>query len=157
MLRPRKTILTTLAALISMLAINIAPASEVPDLTIQKPIVPDRITGVETLTAESFIKLTINSPGLVVIDARIKEDRWQGYIEDSISLSDIDTNCAELSKIIPSKTTPVMFYCNGIKCGRSVASVRIAKSCQYENIYWFRGGFEEWKTKGFQYTKDRRQ
>jgi rhodanese-related sulfurtransferase len=144
-----------IAALIATLVINIATASEAPDLTIPKGIVPNHIADIKTLTAESFINLATTMPNLIIIDARIKEDRRQGYIESSISLPDIDTNCSELGKIIPSKMTPVMFYCNGINCERSVTSVKIAKSCQYKNIYWFKGGFEEWKEKGFQYIKDR--
>lgn len=143
------------AALMAVLVVNITVASEAPDLTIPKIIVPDRIAGVKTLTAESFVELATTSPNLIIIDARIKGDRRQGYIESSISLSDIDTNCIELGKIIPTKTTPVAFYCNGTKCERSATSVKIAKSCQYKNIYWFKGGFEEWKEKGFQYIKGR--
>ena len=152
LLSARADLVTTLMA---ALVVNIAVASEAPDLTMPRDIVPNQIADVKTLTAESFVELATTNPKLIIIDARIKDDRRQGYIEGSISLPDIDTNCIKLGKIIPTKTTPVMFYCNGTKCERSVASVKIAKSCQYKNIYWFRGGFEEWKEKGFQYIKDR--
>lgn len=146
---------SVIAILMATLVTNIAVASEAPDLTIPKAIVPDHITGAKTLTAENFIKLVTTDPDLIIVDSRIKDDRVQGYIEGSISLPDIDTNCIELGKIIPSKVTSVMFYCNGIKCERSSIAVKIAKSCQYKNIYWLRGGLEEWKEKGFQYIKDR--
>ena len=46
------------------------------------------------------------------------------------------------------------FYCNGVQCGRSVVSIKVARSCGYHNLSWFKGGFAEWKEKGFQYIKD---
>ncbi len=116
---------------------------------------PDEIPGVETLTAEGVIEKANNNEKLIIIDARINKDRASGYIEDSLSLPDINTNCDTLSKLVADKQTPLLFYCNGVKCGRSVVAVKIAQSCGYINISWFRGGFEEWQEKGYQYlTQD---
>ena len=89
----------------------------------------------------------------MLIDARITEDRDYGYIESSISLPDIETNCNSLKKIIPGKKQALMFYCNGVQCGRSVVSIKVARSCGYHNLSWFKGGFAEWKEKGYQYIK----
>ena len=130
-------------------------AAEIPDLTSPKTIVPDHIAGVKTLAAEGVVNLATNTPDLVIIDARIRGDRKHGYLEDSVSLPDIETNCTTLKNIIPSMNSPTLFYCNEIKCGRSVVAIKIAKSCGYTNTYWFKGGFEEWKSRGFQYTRDR--
>jgi len=121
-------------------SINIATAAEKKDA-------PLNIDGTTKVIAEEVIELVENIPNLLIIDARIKSDRKQGYIEGSISLPDIETNCKSLAKTIPAKTSPVLFYCNGVKCGRSVNSSRTALKCGYKNIYWFRGGFEEWKAK----------
>lgn len=148
---PKFCLLTVLA----MLVFNQAQAVDVPDLTRSKIVVPEHITGVKTLTAEGVIELAITIPDLIIVDARISDDRKHGYLEDSVSLPDIETNCSKLEKIIPSKNSPALFYCNGIKCGRSVVSIKIAQSCGYNNMYWFKGGFEEWKEKGFQYVIDR--
>ena len=131
-------------------------AETTPDLTRGKIIVPDEIPGVETLTAEGLIEKANITDDLVIIDARINKDRAIGYIENSISLPDINTNCDTLSKLVKNKNTPLLFYCNGVKCGRSVVAVKIAKSCGYKNLSWFRGGFEEWQEKGYQYmTQDK--
>ena len=142
-------------ALFAALLFNPVMAADTPDLTRSKIIVPEHIAGVKTLTAEDVVELATSMDDLIIIDARITEDRKHGYLESSLSLPDIETNCPELGKIIPSKNSPTLFYCNGIKCGRSVVSIKIAKSCGYTNMYWFKGGFEEWKDKGFQYTRDR--
>jgi rhodanese-related sulfurtransferase len=140
--------------LFAALLFNPAQAADTPDLTRSKVIVPEHIAGVKTLTAEDVVELAMKIDDLIIVDARIAADRKHGYIEDSVSLPDIKTSCAALGKIIPSKNSPALFYCNGIKCGRSVVAIKIATSCGYTNMYWFKGGFEEWKNKGFQYAKD---
>lgn len=115
---------------------------------------PDHIPGSTKVNAEGLIDLLDRIPdALLIIDARINSDRKHGYIEDSISLPDINTTCASLAEVIPASGTPVLFYCNGPKCGRSVKSVRIALECGYTDIYWFRGGFEEWRAKGYPILK----
>jgi rhodanese-related sulfurtransferase len=115
--------------------------------------IPANIPGATTVSAEQLIDLAGRLPDLVIIDSRIREDRREGYIENSISLPDEETNCTTLSRIVPQKTTPTLFYCNGVKCGRSVRSVHIALKCGYTDVYWFRGGFEEWKDKQFLFEK----
>lgn len=115
--------------------------------------VPADIPGATTVTAEQLIDIAARLPDLVIIDSRIQEDRREGFIQNSISLPDEDTNCKTLAQVVPKKTTPALFYCNGIKCGRSVRAVRIALKCGYKDVYWFRGGFEEWTEKQYLFEK----
>ena len=115
---------------------------------------PEKIEGSTVVNAEGFIELVGKIPDLLVIDSRIHGDRKQGYIEGSVSLPDVDTDCESLAKVIPSKDSPTLFYCNGVKCGRSATAVTIALKCGYNKIYWFRGGFEEWLTKGYPYLQE---
>ncbi len=116
--------------------------------------VPDQIPGVTRVDAEAVIDIAAKLPKLVIVDSRVAGDRKMGYIENSISLPDAKTNCKSLAKIIPTKTTPVLFYCNGVKCGRSVVATRTALQCGYRNIYWFRGGFEEWRAKQYPFLTE---
>ena len=110
---------------------------------------PESIDGTKRVSAEQVVDLVMNNADVVVIDARKASDRDEaGWIEGSIGLPNYDTNAESLAKHIPSKSTPVLFYCNGVKCGRSVESSKKAVSMGYQNIYWFRGGWEEWKQKG---------
>lgn len=129
-----------------IVSINASYAAEVKDA-------PLLIPGTNKVFAEGLLDLAEKIPNLLIIDARIRSDRKQGYIEGSISLPDIETNCESLAKVIPEKIAPVLFYCNGVKCGRSVKSSRIALKCGYNNIYWFRGGFEEWTAKHLPFIK----
>jgi len=110
---------------------------------------PEFIDGTKLVTAEELVELVTKTPDMVVIDARKASDRESaGWIEGSVGLPNYDTNEASLAKAIPSKATPVLFYCNGVKCGRSVESAKKAVSLGYTKIYWFRGGWEEWTQKG---------
>jgi rhodanese-related sulfurtransferase len=114
---------------------------------------PDTIDGSTTINAESLIQLAHDDEDLVIIDSRISSDRLQGFIDGSISLPDTETDCVSLLPIISRKNTATVFYCNGPKCRRSDRAVDIARECGYHNIYWFRGGFEEWQNKNYLISK----
>ena len=115
---------------------------------------PDVLAGTTKVDAEGLIETLGRVPDLVIIDSRIAMDRKQGYIEDSVSLPDTATDCDSLSVLLEGRSTPVLFYCNGPKCGRSVKAIHKAQECGYDRIYWFRGGFEEWTTKGYPFLKE---
>lgn len=114
---------------------------------------PEFIDGVNKVNAEGLIQLLGQLPNLRIIDSRLTANRTFGYIEGSVSLSDSDTNCDSLSKTLSEKSQPVLFYCNGPKCGRSAVAVEIARECGYNALYWFRGGIEEWREKGYPLLK----
>lgn len=110
---------------------------------------PERIAGSQKVDAEGVINLVDSLPELVLIDSRIESDREKGFIEGSVSLPDTETDCESLATVVETKKTPVLFYCNGIKCGRSAKATETALGCGYSRIYWFRGGIEEWQEKQY--------
>jgi rhodanese-related sulfurtransferase len=128
-------------------------AGGVADVRAEEKLAPEQIDGVTRVTAEGLLEAAQRNPRLVIVDSRIAMDRRQGYIEGSISLPDVNTSCTSLARAIPSKQHAVLFYCNGVKCGRSVVALGIAKSCGYTRLYWYREGFEDWKQKGYPYLK----
>lgn len=117
-----------------------------------KPLAPESIPGTVRVDAESVLDLIESLPTLKIIDARMRQDRIHGYLEGSISLPDVETDCKSLASHIAKKSQPVLFYCNGPKCGRSGKSSVKALACGYTQVYWFRGGFEEWKQKSYPYV-----
>jgi rhodanese-related sulfurtransferase len=110
---------------------------------------PETIDGTIRIDADELIKLANKYKDLLIIDARIRSDRKQGFIPGSVSLPDTETDCASLAGVIPSKHSEVVFYCNGTKCRRSDHAVAIAVGCGYDRVYWFRGGIEEWLRKNY--------
>jgi rhodanese-related sulfurtransferase len=121
----------------------------------EKPVVsPNEIPGTTKVDAEALLKLVETVPKLTIVDSRLRADRRLGHIENSVSLPDVETDCAALGKILAGKNAPVLFYCNGPKCGRSGKAAGKALACGYRNIYWVRGGFEEWQAKGYPAIKE---
>jgi rhodanese-related sulfurtransferase len=116
-------------------------------------ISPETIEGTHRIEAEDLIQLVNRNENQVIIDSRISSDRKLGYIPGSISLPDTDTNCESLARLIPEKSDPVVFYCNGPKCRRSDIAVVIAVDCGYTSIYWFRGGIEAWRANNYPIAK----
>jgi rhodanese-related sulfurtransferase len=110
---------------------------------------PDAIEGATTIDAEQLIALVVKHRDTVLVDSRVGTDRADGYIEGSVYLVDSKTDCDSLARLIGTRTTPVIFYCNGVHCDRSGRAVGIAVACGYRNVYWFRGGIEEWREKDY--------
>jgi len=125
----------------------------IADARAEEKLAPEQIDGVTRVSAAGLLEEAQRNPRLVIVDSRIAMDRRQGYIEGSVSLPDTHTTCASLARIIPSKQHAALFYCNGVKCGRSVVALGIAKSCGYTRLYWYREGFEDWKDTGYPYLK----
>ena len=115
---------------------------------------PPSIEGAVTIDAEQLIKLVVEHQETVLIDSRVGTDRADGYIEGSVPLVDTKTDCDSLARLIGTRTTPVIFYCNGVRCDRSGRAVGIAVACGYRDVYWFRGGIEEWRAKEFPLIQD---
>ncbi len=136
-----------------MLSTSDSAAQEKPNLARPEIIVPEKIAGVTTLTSEQVISMLTQERPALLIDSRIKKDRDYGHIEGSISLPDIATNCASLAGITQNKAQPLIFHGNGVQSNRSVVAIKIAHSCGYRNLFWYRGGFAEWKENGYQYNK----
>ncbi|MEK6749310.1 MAG: rhodanese-like domain-containing protein [Pseudomonadota bacterium] len=114
----------------------------------EHPLTPDFVDGTTRVSAEEVVALVEKTPNLVIIDARKASDFKKGFIEGAVSMPNTDTTPAALAKVVKSKATPILFYCNGVRCGRSVDSSKVALAAGYKNVYWFRGGIEEWENKG---------
>lgn len=110
-----------------------------------KPLVPELIPDVSLVSAEEVIELIYSAPELVIIDARKQQEYNKGHIEGAISILDTYMTEEDLEKNVPSRTHPVVFYCNGTRCMRSHNAIIKARQWGYTNLYWFRGGWKEWQ------------
>lgn len=135
-----KKLLTPLFMVVALFAAVFAHAAELQPMTVD---------GANTVSAEQLLDLFENHDDLVIIDARGEADYDKGHIPDVVRIKNTDITADNLASNIVSKDTPVCFYCNGITCDRSADAVAKAKAAGYTNIYWFRGGIEEWKAKDF--------
>ena len=112
-----------------------------------KPFIPDNIPGAITVGAEEVIELILLNPELVVVDSRKKTEYSKGHIEGAVNILNTVMQQEEIENISPDKTKAILFYCNGTRCSRSSDAVSKALDWGYKNIFWFRGGLNEWKDK----------
>lgn len=119
----------------------------------EKPTAPEQIEGATNLSAEQVIDLILAQPELVIIDARKQEEFAKGHIENAISLLDTKMSEQALAQHVPNKANPVLFYCNGKRCMRSTNAANKALSWGYSKVYWFRGGWGEWREKQLPVSK----
>ncbi|MDH5612676.1 MAG: rhodanese-like domain-containing protein [Gammaproteobacteria bacterium] len=113
----------------------------------EKPFVPESIPGAIAVSAEEVIELILLNPDLVVIDSRKKTEYSKGHIEGAVNILNTVMRQEDMEMIAPDKTKAILFYCNGTRCLRSADAVSKSLEWGYKNIFWFRGGWNEWMDK----------
>jgi rhodanese-related sulfurtransferase len=108
---------------------------------------PMEIAGAKTVNAEQVVDLIGKEAKLVVIDARIAEEYKEASIEGSVNIVNTEVTADTMAKAVPSKSTPVLIYCNGLKCGRAADAVKKAVGLGYTDVYYYALGMDEWKGK----------
>jgi len=112
-----------------------------------KPFAPETLDGATIVSAEEAVELILSKPELIVIDSRKRTEHVKGHIEGSINILNTELSLKKLESIAPSRTSALLFYCNGERCLRSSDSIKKAVGWGYTNLYWFRGGWKEWSEK----------
>ncbi len=110
---------------------------------------PMAIDGATTVDAEGVIALITDQADLVILDNRREADYAAGHIEGAVRLIDTDmTGPDVLAGVVPGTDTPVLFYCNGLSCGRAANAAAIAVGWGYSNVHYYALGMEEWSALG---------
>jgi rhodanese-related sulfurtransferase len=112
-----------------------------------KPVVPEKISGANNLTAEQVIELILSTPDLLIIDSRKKTEYIKGHIEGAVNIINTKMTKVKLAGLAKNKESRILFYCNGDRCMRSGDAVKKSLLWGYKNIFWFRGGWKEWTDK----------
>jgi rhodanese-related sulfurtransferase len=107
---------------------------------------PMQIAGATTVDAKQIFDLVGKMPNMVILDNRKPEDFTAGHMEGAIRLIDTDVSAETLAKNIPSKDAPVLFYCNGVKCGRAAKATEKAVELGYTKVYYYALGMDEWNS-----------
>lgn len=113
----------------------------------ERPNAPESIPGAVIVTAEELAELILSRPDLVILDSRKNSEFTKGHIEKAINLVNSDMRRETLAAIVPDRNRAIVFYCNGVRCLRSTDAVKKAMEWGYKNVFWFRGGWDEWTEK----------
>lgn len=114
---------------------------------VEKPYAPENIPAATSVSAEEVVDLILSNPDIIIIDSRKKTEYLKGHIEGAVNILNTKLALDDLEAIAPDRTQAVLFYCNGARCLRSSDSINKAVKWGYTNIFWFRGGWEEWTEK----------
>jgi rhodanese-related sulfurtransferase len=102
-------------------------------------------TGYKVLNSEQLKKLVdAKSSDLLVIDARNPEEYQEVHIPRSINLP--EKKFAESKHLLPNdKKKQIVFYCNGLKCGKSKRAAIKAVAEGYKNVFVYAEGMPVWE------------
>jgi rhodanese-related sulfurtransferase len=123
------------ATVVLLLSVTAAPAAEAPI----------EIKGAKTLDAKGVIDVISTTPDIVIIDNRHQADFEAGHIEGAVRILDTDLTEELLARVVKSKASPVLFYCNGVKCGRAAVATVKALGWGYSAVYYYADGIHDWK------------
>jgi rhodanese-related sulfurtransferase len=115
---------------------------------------PTTLPGAKIISA-SEAKALIEK-GVPVYDVRVKDEYHDARVPGAISIPYQESSAKEvdfdpvddkfdLNKLPKDKNTALMMYCDGTICWKSYKSAVMAVKAGWKNVYWFRGGFPEWK------------
>ena len=119
---------------------------------------PASLAGVTLVTAEQAKKMV--DSGVAIVDARVANEYAEAHVKGAISVpykeksaKAVDFNPKEdsfdLSKLPTDKNASLIFYCNAGECWKSYKASKAAVEAGWKKVYWMRGGFPEWKAKGY--------
>lgn len=117
---------------------------------------PTVLPGIRIVMAEEVQDLV--AKGASFYDVRIESEYKEKHIKGAVSLPyaekskkevgfDASLDDFKLTDVVKDKNTTLVFACNGEECWRSYKASVWALKQGYKHIYWFRGGFPEWKGK----------
>jgi rhodanese-related sulfurtransferase/ABC-type phosphate/phosphonate transport system substrate-binding protein len=121
---------------------------------------PRTLPGATVADAKAVAQLL--SAGATYIDTRTEAEFKAGHVPGAVlvpyhekSAKDADFDAAldkfEIAKLGPDKNEELIFACNGPECWKSFKASQAALKAGYRKVYWFRGGFPEWRSSGMKF------
>lgn len=113
-----------------------------------KEAAPLTVEGATTIDAAEAKRLY--DEGVAFVDPRGDADFEAGRIPEAMHLpvKGSEFTKENLAKLV-DPDEPVVFYCNGQKCGLSSMAAAKAVSWGWNKVYYFRDGFPGWKSAGY--------
>lgn len=104
--------------------------------------------GYGLVTTEELKKSIDDGIGMTVVDTRNPEEFQEVHIKGAISIPVKQWD--KYVSLLPSdKGGKIIFYCNGVKCGKSKEAARKALEMGYRDVLVYAEGMPVWEEKGF--------
>ena len=105
-------------------------------------------TGMKIITTEQLKTLLETArPKPLVVDARNPEEYDEVHIKDAVNIpvSKLEKDPA----LLPAdRTRTLVFYCNGVKCGKSKKAAKVAVARGHGDVLIYSEGMPVWEEKG---------
>lgn len=136
------------------LALNTATRADFKNVASMLNTTPTSLPGAKIIAVAEAKALI--AKGVPVYDVRDEEEYEKAHVPGAISLPYKEASAKEvgfdpaddqfaLNKLPKDKNAPLVMYCDGTICWKSYKSSVMAIQAGWKNVYWFRGGFPEWK------------
>lgn len=103
--------------------------------------------GYGLVDTDNLKKLLDANTDMIVVDARNPEEYQEVHIKSAINIP--EKQFAEHKDALPAdKSTCLIFYCNGVKCGKSKKAAVKAMEIGYDNVFVYAEGMPVWEEKG---------
>ncbi len=116
-------------------------------MVVATPVMAGKVD-VRKITIDELQSFIAKKDNLVILDARGGK-YFDGKVIKGAGNLPVDTVTeASLAANIPTKDTPVVFYCTNVSCPAGELAARKALDHGYTNVYDYKGGIEGWTAKG---------
>jgi rhodanese-related sulfurtransferase len=121
---------------------------------------PRSLAGANVVDAKTVAQLL--QGGATYIDTRTDVEFKAGhvpgaklvpYVEKSHKEADFDAalDSFDVARLGADRDAALVFACNGPECWKSFKASHAALKAGYRKVYWFRGGFPEWRSSGLKF------
>jgi len=104
------------------------------------PVIDDKNAAYIVVNSEEVRALLQNkTPDLSVVDARTPKEFQKAHIQGAINIP-VEQLEKDATLLPALKHTKLVFYCNGVKCGKSKKSANIAMDQGYSDVSVYNDG-----------------
>ena len=129
-----------------LLATNLHAANATPLETEHEA--PESLRGALVINADDLQEMRADMSDLVIIDTR-DAPNLTSTIGGAIHLTELDASPSTLLQQYPDKQTAMVFFGESAHAISSFKTARRVIGYGYVNVFWMRGGIEEWTAKGY--------
>lgn len=102
--------------------------------------------------AELKAKTDSDRRDFLLVDSRHPEEYREAHIPGAVNIP--QKIMAEMLGLLPAdKRTQVIFYCNGVKCGKSKKAAQMASEQGFTNVWVYAEGMPVWEEMGYSFYK----
>ena len=104
-------------------------------------------TAYQVITTDALKTMLDENAAMTIIDARNPEEYQEVHIKGAINIP--EKKFSEYTGQLPAdKAARLVFYCNGVKCGKSKKAAKKATELGYTNILIYAEGMPVWEERG---------